>query len=63
MNSILTWTAVLLGVAAVAAFVLDHQHEYRYEDLFRVPEPESADWKEIPSDISMEFSLDDPNHV
>ena len=59
MNRALKWTVVLLGAAVLTVGMLDHLYGYRYEDLFRVPEPEPVDWK----DISQNIDLDDPDYV
>ena len=63
MNSALKWTAVLLGTAVIMSSLVDRLYGYRYEDLFRVPDPDSVVWGEIPSTIVLEFHLDDPDHV
>lgn len=63
MNSVWKWTAVLLGTAVILSSLVDRLYGYRYEDLFRVPEPDSVEWKEIPATIDLEFQLDDPDHV
>ena len=63
MNSALKWTAVLLGTTVIMFSLVDRRYGYRYEDLSRVPEPDSVVWKEIPSTIVLDFRLDDPDHV
>ena len=63
MNSALKWTAVLLGTTVIMFSLVDRRYGYRYEDLFRVMEPDSVVWKEIPSTIVLDFRLDDPDHV
>lgn len=63
MNSVWKWTAVLLGTAVILSSLVDRLYGYRYEDLFRVQEPDSVEWKEIPATIDLEFQLDDPDHV